>query len=75
MGAPTTPLMTSTGVYSPAFWKRLWRLSGINFIVFSSACTSSTAINRTSVRRPTLFSTSQHRRNRNASFTQTTGIW
>jgi hypothetical protein len=30
-----TPSTTSTSVYTtPAFWERLWRMSGINFVVF-----------------------------------------
>jgi len=35
MSASITPMTSSNGVYtSPAFWERLWRMSGINFIVF-----------------------------------------
>jgi hypothetical protein len=35
MGASITPTASSTSVYvTPAFWERLWRMSGINFVVF-----------------------------------------
>ena len=35
VGPPPTAMRTSTSVYtSPAFWERLWRMSGINFVVF-----------------------------------------
>jgi len=35
MSASTTALTSSTSVYkTPAFWERLWRMSGINFVVF-----------------------------------------
>src|SRR6202030_1446803 len=35
MSAPTTAMTSSTSAYAtPAFWERLWRMSGINFIVF-----------------------------------------
>ena len=35
MSASTTAIAASTSVYTtPAFWERLWRLSGINFVVF-----------------------------------------
>jgi len=35
MSASTTPIAPSTSVYAtPAFWERLWRMSGINFVVF-----------------------------------------
>jgi len=35
MSTSTTAMRVSTNVYSTgAFWERLWRLSGINFIVF-----------------------------------------
>lgn len=30
----TLPKANSTGVNTPAFWERLWRLSGVGFIVF-----------------------------------------
>ena len=36
MNASTTAMTSSTGKYtSPAFWERLWRMSGINFVVFA----------------------------------------
>jgi hypothetical protein len=35
MSASTTPMTSSTSVYTTrAFWERLWRMSGINFVVF-----------------------------------------
>jgi hypothetical protein len=34
MSASTTATTSSTGVTTPAFWERLWRMSGINFVVF-----------------------------------------
>jgi hypothetical protein len=35
MGASTTAMSSTTSVYTTrAFWERLWRMSGINFIVF-----------------------------------------
>jgi hypothetical protein len=34
MSASTTATSTSTGVNTSAFWERLWRLSGVNFVVF-----------------------------------------
>jgi hypothetical protein len=35
MSASTTAMTSSTSVYkTPAFWERLWRMSGINFVVF-----------------------------------------
>lgn len=35
MSASTTPVDSPTSVYAaPAFWERLWRMSGINFVVF-----------------------------------------
>jgi len=34
MSASTTATSSSTGVNTPAFWERLWRMSGINFVVF-----------------------------------------
>ena len=35
MGASTTATTASTGTYNaPAFWERLWRQSGINFVLF-----------------------------------------
>jgi hypothetical protein len=35
MSASTTTITSSTSVYATgAFWERLWRLSGINFVVF-----------------------------------------
>jgi hypothetical protein len=34
MSAPTTATNSSTSVTTPAFWERLWRMSGINFVVF-----------------------------------------
>ena len=35
MSASPTAMTSSTSLYNaPAFWERLWRLSGINFIVF-----------------------------------------
>src|SRR5262249_43038940 len=36
MSTSTSAASSSTSVYAgPAFWERLWRLSGINFIVFA----------------------------------------
>jgi hypothetical protein len=36
MSASTTATTSSTSVYTtPGFWERLWRMSGINFVVFS----------------------------------------
>ena len=36
MNASTTAITSSTGKYtSPAFWERLWRMSGVNFVVFA----------------------------------------
>ena len=34
MSASTTATSSSTGVNTSAFWERLWRMSGINFVVF-----------------------------------------
>src|SRR5262249_26488574 len=35
MSAPTAPLTAPAGVYNaPAFWERLWRSAGIQFVVF-----------------------------------------
>ena len=35
MSASTMAKTSSTSVYTtPAFWERLWRQSGINFVVF-----------------------------------------
>ena len=35
MGASTTAMTSSTsGPTSGAFWERLWRMSGINFVAF-----------------------------------------
>jgi hypothetical protein len=35
MSASTTAMTSSSSVYAtPAFWERLWRMSGINFVVF-----------------------------------------
>src|SRR5438270_752823 len=35
MSASTTVTPSSTSAYTtPAFWERLWRMSGINFVVF-----------------------------------------
>ena len=35
MSASTKAMVSSTSVYTtPAFWERLWRMSGINFVVF-----------------------------------------
>lgn len=35
MTSSTTPTTSSNGVYTtPVFWERLWRMSGINFVVF-----------------------------------------
>ena len=35
MTASTTAMASSTSVYNaPAFWERLWRMSGINFVAF-----------------------------------------
>src|SRR5258706_11776784 len=35
MSASTTATTSSTSVYTtPVFWERLWRMSGINFVVF-----------------------------------------
>ena len=35
MSAPTTAMATSSNVYTtPSFRERLWRMSGINFVVF-----------------------------------------
>src|SRR5437660_10615123 len=35
MSASTTATPSSTSAYTtPAFWERLWRMSGINFVVF-----------------------------------------
>ena len=35
MSASTKTMVSSTSVYTtPAFWERLWRMSGINFVVF-----------------------------------------
>ena len=35
MGASTKAMVSSNSVYTtPAFWERLWRMSGINFVVF-----------------------------------------
>lgn len=34
MSASTTAVTSSTSVNSPIFWERLWRMSGINFVVF-----------------------------------------
>src|SRR5258705_5655048 len=35
MAASTTAMTSSTSVYTtPVFWERLWRMSGINFVVF-----------------------------------------
>jgi hypothetical protein len=34
MGASTTAMASSTGKYGAAFWERLWRMSGINFVAF-----------------------------------------
>ena len=35
MSASTTAMTSSTSVYkTPVFWERLWRQSGINFVVF-----------------------------------------
>src|SRR3989442_1765582 len=36
LGASTTAMASSTSVYSTrGFWERLWRLSGINFVIFA----------------------------------------
>src|SRR6266699_779421 len=36
MSASTTAMASSTSVYTTrGFWERLWRLSGINFVVFA----------------------------------------
>jgi len=35
MSASTTPMTPSTSVYTtPVFWERLWRGSGVQFVVF-----------------------------------------
>jgi hypothetical protein len=34
MKGSTTAVTSSTGVNTPAFWERLWRTSGIHFVVF-----------------------------------------
>jgi hypothetical protein len=34
MSASNAAMTSSTGANTPAFWERLWRMSGINFIVF-----------------------------------------
>ncbi|HEV7607825.1 MAG TPA: hypothetical protein VGO61_10840 [Steroidobacteraceae bacterium] len=34
MSASTTAMASSTGKYGAAFWERLWRMSGINFVLF-----------------------------------------
>src|SRR5215475_4785663 len=35
MSASTTPMTATTSVYAtPAFWERLWRGSGVQFVVF-----------------------------------------
>jgi hypothetical protein len=35
MSASTTATNSSTSAYTnPVFWERLWRMSGINFVVF-----------------------------------------
>ena len=35
MSASTTPMTSSRGAYTtPVFWERLWRMSGIHFVVF-----------------------------------------
>lgn len=34
MNAPTAVMTAPTSVNTPAFWERLWRMSGINFVVF-----------------------------------------
>src|SRR5438552_18807288 len=35
MSAPTKAMTSSTSAYrTPVFWERLWRMSGINFVVF-----------------------------------------
>ncbi len=34
MSASTTATSSSTGVNTSVFWERLWRMSGINFVVF-----------------------------------------
>ena len=34
MSASTTAMAASTGKYGAAFWERLWRMSGINFVLF-----------------------------------------
>ena len=35
MSAPTKAMTSSTSAYrTPVFWERLWRTSGINFVVF-----------------------------------------
>src|SRR3954447_2607324 len=35
MGAPSVAKSSSISVYTtPVFWERLWRMSGINFVVF-----------------------------------------
>ncbi len=35
MSASTTAASSSTGKYGRAFWERLWRLSGNNFVIFA----------------------------------------
>lgn len=34
MGTPAAAVISSTSASNPAFWERLWRVSGINFVVF-----------------------------------------
>ena len=34
ISASATPMTSSTSVTTGVFWERLWRMSGINFIVF-----------------------------------------
>jgi hypothetical protein len=47
-------MSVSSSVYTtPAFWERLWRLSGVNFVVFFIIAYVIYGISRRSARRPT----------------------